>query len=242
LNHTEYLQNCQTRIYTQIQERLIDKMINKKINYWQKSLTLSLLSKSLKRDTLSLSTTDTVLGFLGQLSQTSFEKLNALKRDRQNKPYLILIASPQKLHYFVQVEMFDAKTQHFITACWPGPVTLIFQARQNLPTYLTSPAGTIAIRCPAHTPLRTLLSNFDGLFSTSANKSGKPAPTTLNEIEHDLFEKIEYVVVDENNHHTLPLASTILDLSLDNDIIKVIREGSYPISELEKIYGTPFKK
>lgn len=217
-------------------------MINKKIIYWQKTLTPYFLRKSLKNDQISITSTDTVLGFIGQLTLKSFEKLNSIKEDRTDKPYLIVISSQDKLKNFVQIENIDKNIEHFISQCWPGPVTLIFKANQQLPAFLTSATGTIALRCPNHKPLRTVLSSFDGLFSTSANKSGKPIPTNIEEIDHTIIEKIDYLVIDKDIQSNKVVSSTILDLSSPDGTIQVVREGAYPVKELEKLYGSSFKK
>ena len=217
-------------------------MINKKINYWKKTTTLVKLKKSLKNDKISISSTDTILGFLASLTLSSYQKLNELKGGRQDKPYLILIASPVKLTYFIQIENITTHITHLLAACWPGPVTLIFKANPTLPAFLSSGSGTIALRCPNHTGLQNLLVDFEGLFSTSANKSGKPAPNNPEEIEHDILEKIEYIILDGEKQQPSLLPSTILDLTSPDGTVRVVREGSYPVSTLEKIYGTPFKK
>ncbi|MCF7899664.1 Sua5/YciO/YrdC/YwlC family protein, partial [Candidatus Babeliales bacterium] len=172
----------------------------------------------------------------------SYKKLNNIKTKRDNKPYLILIDSIQKLKKFVSNKNLSNKNIiNLINNCWPGPVTIIFKAKKNLPKYLKSEQNTIAIRCPNNKNLQKLLSSFDGLFSTSANISNQPIPTIIENIDPEILKKIDYLVVDIKKSLPQTLPSTIIDLSNEKEI-KVLRKGAFPIGKLEEYYGTKFKK
>lgn len=90
-----------------------------------------------------------------------------------------------------------------------------------------------------------MLRNFDGLFSTSANLSGKPVPATLDAIPESIIEQVAHIVLDRDidysaKQKTVP--STILDCSdMKNSGIRVVREGAYAIKILEGYYGAQFK-
>lgn len=229
----------------------MNEILGKKLLYWQDIKTNKLLINSIRKDFISVTSTDTLLGFLANLSEKSFLKLNELKGERSDKPYLILISEAQKLNHFINTENLDLKTKNLIKNCWPGPVTFVFQSKENLPSFLRSKNKTIALRCPRHTYLQKLLESFEGLFSTSANKTKSHAPQTIEEITPEILKNMKYVVIDKKEKNNLivdtksyinqTLPSTILDLSSGKEV-KVIRSGAYPIEELEKIYGSKFKK
>jgi L-threonylcarbamoyladenylate synthase len=229
----------------------MDEKVKKKLLYWQAQKTITLLKNSIRKDFISVTTTDTIFGFLANLSEQSFKYLNELKGERSDKPYLILIASPKKLVHFTDPSLLDSNKLKLVETCWPGPVTIIFKAKPQLPKFLTSKDGTIAIRCPKHKWLQNLLEAFDGLFSTSANKTASNAPKNIEEINPEILEKIKYLVTDKKEINNLTvdtesyinqtLPSTIIDLSGRKEV-RVIRSGAYPIETLEKIYGSKFKK
>ena len=132
--------------------------------------------------------------------------------------------------------------------CWPGPITIIFKATSKLPSYYYSKQGTIALRCPDHTGLQEILQSFDGLFSTSANRSSEPIPKTLYEINTTIFNSVALIVNHQQQY--LP-PSSIIDVSAlqytaatqdTTQKIKVIRKGLYPLEELEELYGESFIK
>lgn len=208
------------------------KNINEKMRWWQDRQTISLLKNSLHADHCSITSTDTVLGLLAPFTQNGLEKLNTIKGSQQNKPNLVLIGSPKKLEAFVDTAILNEKICKLIEICWPGPVTLIFKALPNWPRQLVSAQGTIALRCPKHTGLLTLLESFDGLFSTSANLSGQKPPESIDEIDPSILSHIDYIVVDQEQRAEKSLPSTILDIS-DGKSIKVVREGAYPVPRLE---------
>ncbi len=214
--------------------------MNNKILFWQNKKTLDLLRESLKKNNVCVTSTDTVLGLMANTTKSGLEKLDLIKK-RREKPYIILIDSIDKLPIFVDKKI-DKKLENFLNNCWPGPLTIIFKSQINTPDYLKTFHNTIAIRMPKHKYLLKLLKSFEGLFSTSANISGEEVPTTVEDINTEIKKLIEFIVVDENNiNHSYPIVpSTIIDCT--NEKIKIIREGIFPIKDLEKIYGEKFIK
>lgn len=212
-----------------------------RVLFWDKSDTTEILTASLQDYYVSITKTDTVLGFLALFDQQGFTSLNQLKGGRSEKPYLILVGSAQKISVFTDQEFSDCIMQ-FIMKCWPGPVTFIFRARKELLSCAVSPEGTVALRCPDHKGLQELLYHFDGLFSTSANRSGKPVPSSVDELDQELLDEVAYLIVDTVQHIKVK-TSTILDLTdVENNIIKVVREGAFSVKELEHFYGKKFNQ
>ena len=201
-----------------------------KIVYWCEGKTIDFIKKRLQFENIIIGSSDTVFGLLANVSREGFKKLNAIKQ-RFNKPYLVLIANKMCLNHFVDVNNL-LQMEKFINFCWPGPVTLIFKAKQSVPDFMKSKKGTIALRVPDHTGLQKLLPHFIGLFSTSANIGGNPIPRTIEEIDERIVKQIACVVLDKKEKRVGSLPSTIIDCS--GDRIIVVREGAYPIDELRK--------
>ncbi len=218
------------------------KKIKKTPLFWANAASVALLQKSISENRVSISSTDTILGFLASLTEECFHELNTLKEGRSNKPYLIITDTPEKLNHFIQIEKLEENIWNMIKQIWPGPVTIIFKAKTDTPKFLTSPQGTIAIRIPKHQGLLSILKPFPGLFSTSANKSSQPPAKTIEEIPDDILEKIAYLIIDEDYDKKPEQPSTIIDCSDLDKGIRVIREGAYPLEELEKHYGSPFNR
>nr|WP_240639648.1 Sua5/YciO/YrdC/YwlC family protein [Pseudofulvimonas gallinarii] len=88
---------------------------------------------------------------------------------------------------------------------WPGPHTWVFPVSPACPAWLTGDRGTLAVRVSAHPLVRALSAAFEGaLVSTSANRSGMPAPRTLAEVEPGLRAAVDAVVEGETAHLSRP--------------------------------------
>jgi L-threonylcarbamoyladenylate synthase len=208
---------------------------NAKILWWHDEATTLLLRQSLEEDRISITTTDTVLGFLARPSEKTHAMIDLIKGSKQDKPYIILIGSPQKLSTWVDVESLSEGIKCITKKCWPGPLTIIFKAKPELPRYLQSKEGTVALRCPRHAELLNVLKYFDGLFSTSANKSGAPVAKNSHELGPELLKNIDYVVLDQKDVPA-QVPSTIIDVTSSE--IKLVRLGAYPIEKLEHVCGS----
>ncbi|MFH1253995.1 MAG: L-threonylcarbamoyladenylate synthase [bacterium] len=226
-------------------------MINP-IIHWQSPNTKNKIIEELQNNKVLITTTDTIPGFIANTTAQGFQALNTIKQDRQHKPYIILISDTDigdasisdasKLDYFVEPEQLTQHIKNLVKQCWPGPLTVIFKAKKELPAFLKSENNTVAIRCPNYTPLLEILKKFNGLFSTSANISNTPAPTTIKDVNQEVISQVKYLVDDNDkknlqSHETKP--STIIDVSTNQ--IRIIRQGAYTAQDLEKILGENIK-
>lgn len=189
------------------------------------------LARLLWADRVAITATDTVFGLLAPLTDQGFNNLNYLK-NRVDKPYLVLIGDASRLSLFID-QPLSLPLRRLIVFCWPGPVTLIFRAKSTLPSFLKGPDGTIALRVPGHRGLLQLLQSFKGLFSTSANRHGKPVPFSLSDIDERLLQSVSVVVSDNGTKQMDVMPSTILDCT--QGLIRVVRDGAYPINKLQTL-------
>jgi L-threonylcarbamoyladenylate synthase len=77
--------------------------------------------------------------------------------------------------------MFDDRALALAKAFWPGPLTLVLPVRDTGSVCDLSRAGldSVALRMPDHTIALEVLRGVDfGVVAPSANRSGRPSPTT----------------------------------------------------------------
>lgn len=184
--------------------------------------------RMLKQGESVLSNSDTVPGLLANITKQGFERLNAIKQ-RQGRPYIVLIKSIEQVSRFSGQVLSD-QVKRVLEQAWPGPLTVIFRAKRDVPEFLKSADGTIALRVPHHKGMQNLLQSFDGLFSTSANKEGDPTPAVIDDVNPDLVNKVALTILEVADADKQQHASTIIDCS--GDSIVVIREGAYPVNTL----------
>lgn len=199
---------------------------------WQDPETLPHIEGILVKGGVLLTSTDTVLGLLADLTQESTLRINRIKK-RSGKPYLILVSDVQKALGFVShKQQSGLQIEKLMNICWPGPVTLLCTAKEGLPSYMQSQEGTVALRVPDHSQLLALLQKFDGLFSTSANSSGAPVPQLIEEVEKEILQEVDGVVLDKNEKKA-NVPSTILDCT--GDQIKIVRQGAFSADMIKKL-------
>lgn len=107
------------------------------------------------------------------------------KQRSQEKPLILMSASPQSLWSFVtgtaaELEIWQQVAQQY----WPGALTLVLPASAKVPAVMnpTDPT-TIGVRVPNSEVAIAILSQTGPLATTSANYSGEPPLQTMAEIE-----------------------------------------------------------
>lgn len=120
-----------------------------------------------------------------------------------------------------------------------GPLTLIFQKKQDaIPDCVTGGLDTVAVRMPNHPVALRLLQLADlPIAAPSANLSGKPSPTAVAHVQHDLDGRIAAIVAGGNC--TVGVESTVLDLSGETPVI--LRPGGVTKEQLEQVTGKPVR-
>lgn len=199
--------------------------------YWSDTNAVEQIKSVLHNDQVLLASGDTVLGLWCNVTQVAFSELNRIKK-RSAMPYLITIASADRLTEFTDQPLTD-RLQNLIATCWPGPVTLIFKARSDLPSYMTGPDRTVALRVPDHEGFLKILPGFKGLFSTSANIHGQPVVNCVDQIDPFIKQQVGLICLDTQQECYSTSPSTILDCS--SGAIKVVRSGAFKIQELEEL-------
>lgn len=90
----------------------------------------------------------------------------------------------------------------------PGPVTVVVDRWETLPDVLTAGRSKIGIRIPDHLVAMALLETTPPLTATSANVSGNPSATNLDEL--DAITEAAAVVLDGGE--TGGTGSTVVDV------------------------------
>jgi L-threonylcarbamoyladenylate synthase len=153
--------------------------------------------------------------------------LFTLKQREISKPILTLVDDRESL--LVLVQSVPAVYSALMDTFWPGPLTLIFQAKLNLPALLTAGTSTIGVRQSSHPFARQLLRAFGKpLTATSANISGRSAAIDAYEVKAQFGSKID-LIFDGGKTPGIG-GSTIV--GLEGDKPRLIREGVIPFAEI----------
>ena len=124
-----------------------------------------------------------------------------------------------------------------IDACWPGPMTLIFPKSDAVPMEVTAGLDTVAIRYPGHPAARALIDAAERpIAAPSANRSGRPSPTTAAHVLEDMDGRIPMIL--DGGPCDVGLESTVIDVSgQSGDLPRILRPGGVTPERIAEICG-----
>jgi len=125
--------------------------------------------------------TETLFGLLADArSEAAVERVRVLKGRAPDVPIAVLLPSLEAVA-LVSTGL-PALGQRLAERHWPGPLTLLVPAREDMPAALVR-AGKIGVRVPGPSPALQLVRAFAGpLTATSANLSGQPAASSAEQV------------------------------------------------------------
>ena len=188
----------------------------------------------LRQGALCVYPTETVYGIGVALSagQEGVERVRAAKRSPQDRPYILLAASPEMA--FALWSEVPLAARILAWSEWPGPLTLVGPAREGLPAGVLGAAerpgldmmesvSTVSVRVPGDPALCQLISRLgEPILSTSANLAGAPAPLGYGALDLDALAP-DLVLVSERCPGGLP--STVL--TVVEEPPRVLRQGAW---------------
>jgi L-threonylcarbamoyladenylate synthase len=146
-----------------------------------------------------------------------------------------LIAHVADLAMARRVAVFDDRAEALAARFWPGPLTLVLPAADTVAVCDLARAGldTVAVRAPAHTLARRLIETFGGpVVAPSANRSGRPSPTTLADAWAETGAAAATAL--DGGPCAVGLESTVVALL---DVPRLLRPGAVTRAELAAVVG-----
>lgn len=178
--------------------------------------------------------TETVYGLgANACSDEATAKIFAAKGRPSDNPLIVHIADPQQLKQLV--EEIPRQAEKLMTAFWPGPLTIILKKKQGVfADNVTAGLDTVAIRMPDHPlALRLIRESHLPLAAPSANRSGKPSPTSAKHVLDDLDGQVAGVL--DGGETGVGVESTVVDCTTDIPVI--LRPGGITKEDLEVVIG-----
>lgn len=186
------------------------------------------LVKILKNDGVISMPTDTVFGICARInSEIAHDKLITIKNRPIKKPFPVMCANEEQIR---SIAIVNDVAEKLIKSFMPGPITLVLNKNKNLPEYVTNGKDTIAVRMAISETIKKLILELESpIFMTSANQSGEPTCTSLDEIEK-MCPNLDGIM---EGNVIFSKGSTIIDCSADD--IKILREGPITIEQINEI-------
>ena len=147
-----------------------------------------------------------------------------------------LIAHVADVETAARIANFDERAMALAEAFWPGPLTIVASIKDISAVCDLARAGldTVAIRVPGHPLSRAVLAAFGGpVVAPSANRSGRPSPTTYADAFAETGEATAAAL--DGGPCEVGLESTVIAV-LDGPP-RLLRPGAVTRAQLEAVVG-----
>ncbi|PYZ92485.1 threonylcarbamoyl-AMP synthase [Salipaludibacillus keqinensis] len=211
-------------------------------NYWVVDKTVDNLSSTeeilqaahhIQQNHVIAFPTETVYGLGGNAqSDEAVNRIFNAKGRPSDNPLIVHISAQEQLEQYVQ-EIPD-QARRLMEAFWPGPLTIVFRHNGTLSTKVTAGLNTVAVRMPDHPVALALIEAADRpIAAPSANRSGRPSPTTATHVHDDLSGRIAGIV--DGGPTGIGVESTVVDCSSEQ--VMILRPGGVTKEALEEVVG-----
>ena len=179
--------------------------------------------------------TETVYGLSANaMDDEAVSKIYEAKGRPSDNPLIVHFYEMNQLDSIVDYN--DENVKKLINNFWPGPMTLILNAKDNngVSKKVTAGLNTLAVRMPSNITAREILKETEVLLAApSANTSGKPSPTKFEHVYHDLNGKIDVII--EDGQSDIGLESTVIDCT--RYPLVIARPGEITKEDIEGVLG-----
>ncbi len=178
--------------------------------------------------------TETVYGLgANALDDAAVQKIFAAKGRPADNPLIVHVGSMDDIPALIDGPM-PASAQKLAAAFWPGPLTLILRKSGAVAPSVSPGLHTVSIRMPSHPVARALLSACRlPVAAPSANRSGRPSPTSAVHVLEDMDGLIPLIL--DGGECAVGLESTVLDVTLDPP--RVLRPGGVTPEMIAAVVG-----
>ncbi len=177
--------------------------------------------------------TETVYGLgADALNEDAVRRIFLAKERPADDPLIVHIVHAQQLPQLAR--QIPQRAWDLTEKFWPGPLTLVLPKTDRVPAVTTGGLDTVAVRMPSH-PVAKRLIELSGvpIAAPSANRFGRPSPTTAQHVWEDLAGRIELIL--DGGPTPIGVESTVLDLTQDPPM--VLRPGGVTLEELRAVLG-----
>lgn len=188
-------------------------------------------AESIKQGKLVLFPTETVYGIgANALDENAVKDIFVAKGRAQDNPLIVHIANIEMLKDLAKnIGEIEYKLMENF---WPGPLTIVLEKTSIIPKVITGGLDTVAIRMPSSEIARKLI-EYSGLpiAAPSANISGKPSGTLVEDIIEELDGKVDYVI--DSGKVDIGVESTVVRV-VDN-VVHILRPGKITPEDIQNL-------
>ena len=188
-------------------------------------------SKIIENGGLVLFPTETVYGIgANGLNEEAVKNIFIAKGRKQDNPLILHISNIEMLDRIAKniTELEYKLMEEF----WPGPFTIILERKDIVPDVVTGGLATVGIRMPSNEIAKYLIEYANvPIAAPSANISGRPSGTNVEDIFKELSDKVDYII--DGGQCEIGLESTVVRVI--DDAVHILRPGKITKEQIEKV-------
>ncbi len=191
-------------------------------------------TKIIKNGGLVAFPTETVYGLgANAFDAKAVGKIFKAKGRPADNPLIVHVSDKRMLNSVVKE--IPLKAIPLMKKFWPGPLTIVFRKKKQIPNVVTAGGDTVAVRMPSHSVAFALIRGAGvPIAAPSANTSTRPSPTEARHVYDDFNGKIPLIL--DGGKTNIGVESTVLDLTTKIPIL--LRKGKITKKDIEKVIGS----
>ncbi len=190
------------------------------------------VARTIRQGGIAVFPTETVYGIgTNGLKENSVKRLYEVKQRPLNKPISLLVNGINMINEIAQ-EITDLE-KALIKEFFPGPLTIILKKKDTVPNIVTANSNMVGVRMPSN-EIALKLIEYAGvpIATPSANISGKPSGTNMEDIMKDFEGKVDYFLDDGPSK--IGISSTIVQVI--DGVPHILRQGKITEEQIMNIY------
>ena len=189
------------------------------------------VARTIKQGGVVVFPTETVYGIgANGLSENAVKRIYEVKQRPLNKPISLLVNGTDMINEIAQ-DITDLE-KALIREFFPGPLTIILKKKDIVPNIVTANSNTVGVRMPSN-EIALKLIEYAGvpIATPSANISGKPSGTNMEDIMKDFEGKVDYFIDDGPSK--IGISSTIVQVI--DGVPHILRQGKITEEQIMNI-------
>lgn len=203
---------------------------------WKESTNteeLRIICNLIKNGEIVIFPTETVYGIGANVyDEKAVGKIFMAKGRPSDNPLIVHVADKKTIYEIAQ-DITEVE-QKLIDSFMPGPFTLILKKTAKIPDIVSAGLETVAVRMPDNVIARGIIT-FSGvpIAAPSANVSGKPSGTTIEDIRKELEGKVSAIV--DGGETKIGLESTVVKVI--DEVPYILRPGKITAEDIVNVVG-----
>ena len=188
-------------------------------------------SDFIKDGKLVIFPTETVYGIgANGLNENAVKNIFIAKNRCSDNPLILHVSNLEMIKSIA--ESISDLEHRIINKFFPGPLTLILKKKNIVPNIVSGGLDTVGVRMPSNRIAHDLI-ELSGvpIAAPSANISGKPSGTCIDDIYEELKSKVDYII--DGGITDIGVESTVIRV-IENEI-HILRPGMITVEDLKSI-------